>query len=350
MARPTSIAAAIALFLLAFTTAVLSAGDPDPLFDSNEVLEVTLVAPLTSIMRNRSNDTEAPGTLSFVDSDGVAVEFDVAIRARGHFRRRPDICEFAPLRLNFKKSQTKNTLFDHQDKLKMVTHCQSSSPRYDQFVIKEYLAYRVLNVISDHSFRARLLRVKYVDEDRGNSERSRLAMFIEHEDKLAKRLGTTVLKTRMVTFASLQPEHANLMSLFHYFIGNTDYSPISGSEGENCCHNHTLFDSAGDFILSVPYDFDMSGFVNAPHSGSNPRFKLRNVRQRLYRGRCVNNVHLAASLERFFSQRTTIVDMINTQKLMKTSVRKDLLSFVRKFFDSLDSPKKIDKKLVSDCS
>ena len=136
-------------------------------------------------------------------------------------------------------------------------------------------------LLTDVSFRVRLLRVTYVDTDRNDRERVSLAFLIEHRDRLAKRIGASAIETNMVTYPDLNASYTNLASVFHYFIGNTDYSPVTTVPSENCCHNHALFANEDGTIYSVPYDFDMSGFVNAPYAAPNPRFRLRNVLERV---------------------------------------------------------------------
>jgi hypothetical protein len=322
---------------------------PDPLFAADDVIEVRIEAPFRNIMDKRPIDEDTPATLQFIDTGGNAVRLDIGLRTRGRFRHRPDICDFAPLRLNIKKSNMGGTLFENQDKLKLVTHCKGNSPRYEQIVLSEYLVYRTLNILTDISFRVRLLRVTYVDTSRSDSERVSLAFLIEHRDRLAKRIDAPVIETRMVTFPDLNQNYTNLISVFHYFIGNTDFSPIATAPDEDCCHNHDLFAKEGEPIFSVPYDFDMSGFVNAPHAAPSPRFRLRNVRQRLYRGRCANNAHLPASVENFIERRNEIYALINEQELMTNSTRKAMLQFVDRFYKTLDSPKKIEKEFISEC-
>jgi len=296
----TQLAAAYLLALLVMTGVAHASQYPDLLFIDDDIIEVRIEAPFRTIMRNRSTDEETPAIFQYSDSNGDTLQFDIGLRTRGHFRQQPDICDFTPLRLNFKKSETKGTLLDHQDKLKLVTHCKSSSPRYRQYVLSEYLVYKIFNLMTDVSFRVRLLRVTYVDTARDNREKVSLAFLIEHRDRLAKRIDSAVIETSRVSFPDLDPDYTNLASVFHYFIGNTDFSPIATAIDKNCCHNHSLFGNEGEKIYSVPYDFDMTGFVNAPHARPNPRFKLRNVRDRRYRGRCFNNSHIPASVERFF--------------------------------------------------
>ncbi|MEJ2257310.1 MAG: hypothetical protein P8X98_09930 [Woeseiaceae bacterium] len=138
-----------------------------PLFEDNGVLDVTITAPFDNIMHTRSLEEEMPGTLVYVDPvTGEEVSLDIEVRARGKFRRQKEICSFAPLRLDFRKSNT--TLFANSDKLKLVTHCRNGSKKYAQSVYKEYLAYRILNLLTDFSFRVRLLNVRYVDASDGS--------------------------------------------------------------------------------------------------------------------------------------------------------------------------------------
>ena len=143
-----------------------------PLFSSNDILDVTIRAPFTTIMRQRSGDEELPATLTYVDGEADEVTVDLNIRTRGRFRRQSKICKWAPLRLNFKKSTVKNTVFAGSDKLKLVTHCRNGSVRYSQALQSEHLAYRILNVLTDTSFRVRMLRITYVDTDKKDRART----------------------------------------------------------------------------------------------------------------------------------------------------------------------------------
>ena len=345
----TRTAAGYLLALFAVSGVAHANGNPDPLFANDDIIEVRIEAPFSAIMQDRQSEEYTPGIFQHTDATGKTVRFDIGLRARGNFRRRVDICDFTPLRLNFKKSQTDGTLFDHQNKLKLVTHCKSNSPRYEQLVLNEYLAYRVLNILTDISFQVRLLRVTYVDTARNNSERVNLAFLVEHRDRLAKRIDSAIVKTRMVTLPMLDSDYTVLTSIFHYFIGNTDFSPVASAPGEDCCHNHALFAREDEKYYSIPYDFDMAGFVNAPHARPNPRFHLRSIRERLFRGRCLNNEGVPESVERFFDRREEIYALINAQQLVTKATRKSMLQFVDGFYKSLDSPKKITKNLTKHC-
>lgn len=345
MARMTCLT--LALLIVAATPV---ATDADLLFQSDELLEITLTGPFGEIMETRSTEDELAGQLDYVDDAGETVTLDVKLRARGNFRRNPSICEFSPLRLNFAKQAVKDTLFDKQDKLKLVTHCKAKERRYEQSVIREYLAYRVLNAITDQSFQVRLLRVTYVDPASKRKPKIEYGIFIEHKDRLAKRLDVeTADGIGRIKTSQLDMQHTALGSLFQFLIGNTDFSPISSREETECCHNYTLFHSTGDTFLSIPYDFDISGFVYAEYAKPNSRFNLRSVKQRLYRGRCEHTEQMDAALSRYRQQRDAIIGLIENQPELNKSSRRELIYYVGQFYDTIDDPKTLERRIMSRC-
>jgi len=321
-------------------------GWPDPLFQSDESLKVTIEAPFTTLVRERPRDDYLPGVIKYLQADGTAVELDLEIRTRGHFRHRT--CDYPPVLLNLKRKQTGGTLFDGQNKLKLVIPCEYDD-RYEQSVLREYLAYRILNVVSDLSFRARLLRVSFANTEKTKEPEVRYAFLIEHKNRLGERHQLEDLKVERTTVASIDPERLNLTSVFAFLIGNTDFSPIAGPPGDVCCHNYVLFGNNIDPIIAIPYDFDQSGFVNAPYAEVNENFRIKNVRQRLYRGRCVNNEHVVASLQKFRESRDAIYALIDEQEGLKPYVRESLVRYVDDFYELINKPKVVERKIINKC-
>ncbi|MDH3336866.1 MAG: hypothetical protein OER22_00480 [Gammaproteobacteria bacterium] len=338
----------ILLFPLALAANEKDIRDFDPLFDHDDTLNVELEGPFGWLTRERPDEEEVPGKFRFNADDGSTVELDVVIRTRGKNRRDKETCRFPPLRLNFKRSQTDDTLFDKQDKLKLVTHCRSNSERYDQAVVSEYLAYRILNTLTDRSFRARLLRIRYIYTDNDGIVET-FGILIEHKDRLGKRINGKPLAVERVKVSDLRPADLNLTSVFQYFLGNTDFSPVATAPDEDCCHNQALFASEDGLYYTVPYDFDRTGWVNSPYATPNPRFNIRSVRVRLYRGRCVNNKHLNATLQLFRDRRSDIEGLLNAQRELSPGTRRYLLNFSRGFYDIIDNAKKFDKAIVNSC-
>jgi hypothetical protein len=337
-------------FLITIPVAnALEPGEPDRLFQDGSVIEITITAPMNPLLDKRPDEDYLPGSLAYTEADGSVVELEIGIRTRGNYRRQSRVCPFPPLRLNIKKSQAKGSLFHKQDKLKLVAHCRDNSGRYDQNVIKEYLAYRILNTLTDISYRVRLARVTYVDSEKKDKDRVQYAFFIEHKSRLSKRLGLPAISTERLKVSELAGPYSDLTSLFQFLIGNTDFSPIAGAEGEDCCHNSTPFGHEGEPVYAIPYDFDMSGLVDAPYAEPNPRFRIKRVTQRLYRGRCAYNDYLPDSMQHFQDNREAIYGLIEQQEQLEESTRKKVRKFVDRFYDVIDNPKKVYREISSQC-
>ena len=343
------IAATLALLVLVLTAQAQDSKDHDPLFADDGIIEVRLEGPFKMLRRERPDELEAPGTFSFSTADGATKSLDVNIRTRGNYRRNQKICDFPPLRLNFQKSQTKDTLFDKQDKLKLVTHCETLSARYEQTVVSEYLAYRVLNILTDRSFGVRLLRITYAFTD-SDREIENYAVLIEHKDRLAKRIGGKSIRAERTDIADIGPDDLNLAFVFQYFLGNTDFSPVRTAPDEDCCHNQALLVNEDALDYTVPFDFDLTGFVNAPHAVVNERFKLSSVRTRLYRGRCFNLDQLPATLDLFREKRTEIEALPGSRAELLPPTRRHIERYIAAFYKTIDSPKRVEREMARRCT
>jgi hypothetical protein len=324
-------------------------GEADPLFRSNEVLELRIAGPLDTLMKERPEEDELPGKATWATTDGASVTVQVDLRTRGNYRRQADVCPFAPVRLDFKKSEVQETLFDGQDKLKLVTHCKSKSKRSVQFLLREYAAYRMFNALTDLSFRVRLLRVTWENTERPGEVFEAPAFLIESEERLAKRVGLPYAALPSAGTDTLDPSYTNLSSLFHYFIGNTDYSPVAGPKGKDCCHNSTLFGALEDGLFPVPYDFDMSGMVNADYASPNPRFSIRDVQSRLYRGRCPFNAHVVDSIAVFDLHRDALYGVLESVDGLADWSRRDMSRFMDKFYETTGDPDEVREHITGSC-
>lgn len=338
----------IAMFLASPSVNSKEITDYDPLFQSHDTLVVDIEAPFASVVSERSDSEEVEGTFRYTTGDGSQVAFDIALRVRGNRRLDPSVCAFPPLRINYVKSQTKDTLFDKQDKVKLVTHCRGNSKPYEQALVSEYVTYRMLNLLTDASFAVRPLRVRYVYTDSERIAES-FAFLIEPKDRIGKRIGGEPMDVQRIGVYTLRASDLNLTSVFEYFIGNTDFSPVATAPDEDCCHNQVVFDTDEEKHNTVPYDFDQAGLVSAPHAAPNPRFGLRTVRTRLYRGRCVNNHLLPATFEKFRAHRAGFVELIESQPELTNASRKRMISYIDRFYKTIDNPKRVEKEFIKAC-
>ena len=176
------------------------AADHAPLFNDNDVLEARIEAPIGVLMDVRPDETYLKGMFTLTDLDGQEHLFPLKLRTRGNYRRAEHHCDFAPIRLNFRKNDVYDSLLDGQDKLKLVTHCRTNEPEFDDYVLREYLAYRLFAELSDTSYRVRLLHITYVDTQDG-SNITRYGFVIEDDKAVAKRNGLKRVKVRRVGHA-----------------------------------------------------------------------------------------------------------------------------------------------------
>lgn len=323
--------------------------ETDPLFQSHEAVAIRIKGPLTTLKRERSDEEDLQAKAIWQEPDGRTIEVDVGLRARGIYRRRRDTCPFPPVRLNFKTSAVKGTVFENQDKLKMVSHCKDRSGTYEQAVLREYLTYRMFNLFTDLSYMVRLVKITYEDTESNRKPYEAVSFIIEHKDRFTNRTGLPIVEIPRTYLSDLDPEYTNLTSVFQYMIGNTDFSPLRGAEGEDCCHNVNLFGNEDGPLFPVPYDYDMSGMIDAAYASPNPRFNLRNIRQRLYRGRCAYNEHLPATIQAFKDKREDLYGLIASDEYMSKSSRKKMTRYLDSFFKVIDNPKNVDRKLVRAC-
>jgi hypothetical protein len=348
------------MLLAAFFTVALSVegrpGDPEvsqavtPLFANHSPVSVTIEAPLTTLMRDRPLDDYLDGTFSFETDDGTEQILDLKIRTRGKFRRKEKHCDFAPIRLNFRKKQVVDTIFSGQDKLKLVTHCQNRKSYYEQLILREYLAYRFLNMMTNISYRVRLLQINYVDTE-GAEPLTKLGFVIEDDNDVAERIGMHSIKSGNISVDHLDRVEQNFINVFQYMIGNTEFSLIRGEPDAFCCHNIDLMSATKRAPFApLAYDFDFSGLVNAPYAGPNPRFKLANVRQRLYRGLCTNNDLLPSTIQRFLDNKDAIYGVVDELELLSSRSRRDVTGYLNSFYSRISKPKSVESVFVKKCN
>ncbi len=314
------------------------------------MLKAVLTAPISQTYAQRDSDVRLyfPGQWSYVDQSGATQRLDVSIRIRGNFRRA--YCELPPIRLNFKKSQVKGTLFSGQDKLKLVAPCQHGL-KSQQKLLLEYMAYRIYEILTDQSFGTRLLRLSYVDADEKLKSWTDFVFVIEDDGDMGKRLGLDKANVAENRFEDLDQRSTALAELFQLMISNHDYSVLKGPKGEYCCHNVEIFTSeeAADRRVPIPFDFDMSGLVNAEYASPPSHLPIRMVRTRFYRGLCQPPEVMDDAIAHILSKKQKILDLFRNQPELSRNSRNRNLRYLSEYFAILEDPVELQEQVLERC-
>jgi len=342
---------ALGLLLTCFALTGPANGDDHdpavPLFQADESIEVTLSAPWRTIVRTSGSDDQWAASLRYIGADGQPVEFSVAVERRGKSRQR--LCRFPPIRLRFEKEQVRGTLFEGNSNVKLVTHCANGS-RWEQYYVKEMLAYRIYNLVTEHSFRVRPLSILYHDRERDSEDGPRFAFAIEDDSLVARRNGLTTIDVDEISPDRLDPAESSRFALFQYLIGNEDWSSLGGPPGEGCCHNVKLIGPAvGGPLFALPYDFDSSGLVNAHYAAPQEQLPITEVRQRLYRGFCAHNATLEDARQEFIALKGAIDQLVIGERRLRGNQPRDTLRYFDQFFRVLADDRQFARRVKDLC-
>lgn len=321
-----------------------------PLFASHEPLRMTLRTDIKWIRDERSDTTEVEGSVVFFDEAGAPIERFVNTRARGNFRRDKKNCNFPPLRLNFRTSEMEGTVFEDQDKLKLVTPCNDGRDDYQRYIFNEYLAYRILNAVTDISFKVRLVEITYEDVNGEYDTRTKVGFLIEDEEHMAARHMATLEDVTQFHPARTFADYSVTAALFNYLIGNTDWSPVY-------FHNVKLIRTEQAEYFTVPYDFDQSGLVNARYASVDPSLqdRARRVTQRLYRGFCRPQLDDHVSALAVFVERRAEIEALFTEvaamgyEQYDMDDAEDKIDFLEGFWRIVDDEGRYEREILRNC-
>ncbi len=247
------------------------------LFLEQEILPLKLGFSNKEMKKETNDSTYIFTKLHFRDGDAWD-SLDVRIRARGNYRRTH--CYFPPLKVKIKKSEAKETLFRGNKELKLVMPCVQSSSTHDN-IVKEYMAYKIYEVISPYHFKTRMADIEFT-EFKGKKDKVHKVkgFLIEDIDNVADRVGANKMK-RVVHPLEQDDITSAQNDFFQYMIGNTDFSTAYQ-------HNQKLLFTNDYKTVPLPYDFDMSGLVDASYAVvsqvGGEVLSIESVTDRMYRG------------------------------------------------------------------
>lgn len=311
------------------------------LFGSEEILDLTLRGDTRALFNDRSDNAPYQQMkIVYVDENDRTILTPLKVKTRGNFRRDKANCFYPPLLLNFSPKKTpENTLFSNQDKLKLVTPC-----RDQKYIVHEYLVYKLYNLITPNSFRARLVRVVYTDTNKGKDTDPLYGIILEDEDQMAERNHSEIVKRLYVRPQKTNREFFLKMAVFEYLIANTDWSV-------QYRHNvKLLHEDSSISLFTVPYDFDHAGIVRSPYAKPPEALKMRSVQERRYRGYCIEDMAEFDPIFALFNALKDDIYRVYTDcNLLDDRYVKNTTKFLDDFYKTINNPKASAKAFSYPC-
>jgi len=321
------------------TDSLRSSVSSKDLFESNDVLHVRLSGNIRDLMNDRSdNPGYHPLILSYKENDSDVL-LSMQAKTRGHFRRTMGNCTYPPLLLQFTKNDTLSaSVFRGQNKLKLVMPC-----RGDDYVVREWLVYKIYNLITPKSFRARIVSIELNDTKKKKITLPFYGILLEEEQQMAQRNHCVLIKHQM------RPEQTETdafltMAVFEYMIGNTDWSVQY--------QNIKLLAADSNAVpIAVPYDFDHAGVVDAPYAKPAEELLMSSVRERRYRGYCMPDMKaFDKTIALYNSLRADIYKLYTDCSLLDIKYVKATIQYFDEFYQTINNPVALQKEFSYPCN
>jgi hypothetical protein len=315
--------------------------EEDP-FLVSEPLHVSLEFDMKKLIRQKLKDQYQEALFRYQDKNGDTLIHELQIKARGEFRKTH--CRFPPIKLNFRRSEAGHDFFNDVNKLKLVTHCQQSGA-YQQYLFKEYLVYKIYNLLTNNSYRVRLFIIEYKDSMGKMKSIHNYGFIIESNALISSRVNLDILERQNIPGWQIDKFNANLMAMFQFLIGNPDWSIPK-------LHNIRLLTSSDpkDIPIAIPYDFDCSGMVNPHYAIPDESMGIQSVRTRIYRGYCLTaDEEYQLYFNEFIKNKDEIYSLILNFSLLSEKHRTEMIDYLDSFYEIIEDPRQAKRQIFNVC-
>jgi len=306
-----------------------SASNGYDFFASEKLLDITLQFDIIEFSRTKNQPEYRDATLTLKINDQDSITQQIKIKARGEMRL--NYCSLPPIMLKFKGSDKKPAPIQSKGTLKLVTQC-SKSAIFESYIYKEYIAYKMFNLVTTYSFKTRLVRIHYVDINKQKKSFTTYGFLIENIEDMAKRNRAVILKSEALQASQMNTQDMARVAVFNYMIGNTDWSVASQ-------HNVKILKSAevfSDKAIPVTYDYDYAGFVKTVYSAPTIGIPIKSVTERYYLGNCISDEELNPVIEEFHELKDQFLGTIKESEFLSNSDKKWGKYYINSFYKRFD--------------
>ena len=326
-------------FILLLTSSLIIAQKTeDKFFSSNETLEAKISFTPKTLKKSIVDTIYFDTNLAYKIDDSFK-EMEIGIRARGNFRR--STCYYPPIKVDFKKKQTKGTVFEGHKKMKLVLPCLKQKDKNDN-ILKEFIVYKLFEMVYPYHFKTRRLSLEFTDLSKKKKPVvEKLNAFLIEDDKKVAQLHNGKVFERFIPPLAMDADASVRNAMFQYMIGNTDFSTAYQ-------HNNKLL-YIDKLIIPLPYDFDMSGFINPSYAVVNETLNINNIRQRKYRGFKRDDDIFYKVRNIFIEKKADMLALIKSFEpdFENTSEYEEAFAYIESFFDIIEDDKKFKDNVVS---
>jgi hypothetical protein len=314
----------------------------EDMFGLEEPLNLTLKFNIKTFRRTRTQEKYHTTEMICMVNDSFRVTNSVRVKARGINRR--DNCTMPPFWLNIRYSGIETEELDGIRRMKVVTRCRESK-QYLDYVLREFLVYKIYNLVTPYSFRVRLINMKYVDTGKDNRESQCWGFLIEPGDMMARRLHGRLVNSDVLSMRTVDREVMDRLAMFQYMIGNGDYSVT----GRHNLKIMALEPPGPTSFLPVPYDFDFTGLVNAQYAVPGEALGISSVRERYFLGPCRNESSYLKAIQELELVRDEIEALIWSFDYLDEESRFDMIGYIESFFNTAGNERFIERNISTSC-
>ena len=324
------------IFLCVNLTVAQTPQKSDQLFADQLPMSIKLGYSNKEMNRKTDDSTYITTTMEYLH-DGKWASIEVNLRARGNFRRAE--CYFPPIKMKIKKDQYAGTIFDGNKTMKLVLPCKIESENNDN-VLQEFIAYKIYEKISPYHFKTRRVDIEF-NEPKGKKVKNfQLKGFLIEDDKRVAKRHTGKVFERYVHTMAMQHLTSVHNAFFQYLLGNTDFSVAYQ-------HNGKLL-YIDKQIIPLPYDFDMTGWVNPSYATVNTTLGISSVQERKYRGFKREQKYFDQVRQQLIDQKEEMMNMVASYEgeFNDSKEYKNMFDFMEAFYEVLEDDKKFQKSIV----
>lgn len=306
----------------------------------DSALDIAITLDWKALEKKKKEKNYHSAHVRFILGNRDTLSIPAQVRTRGNMRLQ--ICSLPPLKLKFTKSDLTRHGYSPMNEMDLVLPCHEGE-LYQQYILKEYLAYKLWELISPFHFKTQLVDIQYTQLLGSEAHDPSTGFLVENTEEVVERLGGRKNKTAIISQNSVDKTPMLSVALFQFMIGNTDWFIQNR-------HNLEFVVVPGHSLLvPIPYDFDYSGLVGANYAVHHESLELATINTRYYQGKCYSADEVEEALKVFLEKKEQILSLPYRIHGLSERSAKEARTYLTGFYDIIENPKKLENQVIKHC-